>query len=85
MSNIKRINVGERMSQVVIYNGLVFTAGQVASSAPNKDVGEQTKNVFKTIFSSFSPRHVVPPSWIHMSPIFNYPEFFVAFRARNRE
>ena len=35
MSNIKRINVGERMSQVVIYNGLVFTAGQVASSAPN--------------------------------------------------
>ena len=45
MSNIKRINVGERMSQVVIYNGLVFTAGQVASSAPNKDVGEQTKNV----------------------------------------
>ena len=49
MSNIKRINVGERMSQVVIYNGLVFTAGQVASSAPNKDVGEQTKNVLDKI------------------------------------
>ena len=32
--SLKRIQVGDRMSQAVIFNGTVTTAGQVALGAP---------------------------------------------------
>jgi len=32
--SIKRIDVGARMSQAVVHNGTVYTAGQVAIEAP---------------------------------------------------
>ena len=54
MSEIERINVGERMSQVVIHGELVYTAGQVASTAPNQDVGKQTEVVLEKIDNLFS-------------------------------
>ena len=37
------------MSQAVIFNGTVTTAGQVALGAPGEPVKEQTKNILTTI------------------------------------
>lgn len=37
---IKRIGVGDRMSEAVVFNGMVFLAGQVGS--PGKTTKEQT-------------------------------------------
>ncbi|MDQ6930884.1 MAG: RidA family protein [Candidatus Eremiobacteraeota bacterium] len=44
---IKRINPGSRMSQAIVYNGLVYTAGQVDSSGP--DVKTQTQAILTKI------------------------------------
>ena len=46
---IKRIKVGDRMSQAVIYNGTVTTAGQVAQGAPGASVTDQTKDILASI------------------------------------
>ena len=46
---IKRIKVGDRMSQAVVYNGTVTTAGQVAQGAPGASVTEQTRDVLASI------------------------------------
>jgi enamine deaminase RidA (YjgF/YER057c/UK114 family) len=48
MSEIKRINVGKRMSDVAVHNGVVYLAGQVADDT-SKDVKEQTAQVLATI------------------------------------
>ncbi|NBS64595.1 MAG: RidA family protein [Betaproteobacteria bacterium] len=48
MSDIKRINVGKRMSDVAIHNGVVYLAGQVADDT-SKDVKGQTAQVLATI------------------------------------
>jgi enamine deaminase RidA (YjgF/YER057c/UK114 family) len=48
MSDIKRINVGKRMSDVAVHNGVVYLAGQVADDT-SKDVKEQTAQVLATI------------------------------------
>jgi enamine deaminase RidA (YjgF/YER057c/UK114 family) len=45
---IKRIQTGPRMSQAVIFNGMVFVAGQVAEDA-KQDVSGQTKQVLAAI------------------------------------
>lgn len=45
---IKRLQIGPRMSQAVIYNGMVFLAGQVADDA-KQDVSGQTKQVLAAI------------------------------------
>lgn len=45
---IKRIETGPRMSQAVVYNGMVFLAGQVADDA-KQDVAGQTKQVLAAI------------------------------------
>lgn len=42
---VKRMKVGRRMSQAVIHDGVVYTAGQVAGDAPGESVTEQTRNV----------------------------------------
>lgn len=46
---ITRIQVGPRMSQGVIYGGLVYLAGQVASNAPGGTVPEQTRDILARI------------------------------------
>lgn len=47
--SIKRIQVGDRMSQVVIYNNTVYTAGVVALTAPGESVEAQTKDIVERI------------------------------------
>jgi len=47
---IKRLHAGPRMSQVVIHNGVAYLAGQVAKD-PEKDVGDQTRQVLAMIDS----------------------------------
>lgn len=46
---IKRIGVGKRMSQAVVYNGTVHTAGVVAEQNRGKSVLEQTREVLAEI------------------------------------
>ncbi len=47
--SIYRIEPGERMSQIVIHNDTVYTAGQVALGAPGESVGEQTRDILARI------------------------------------
>ena len=46
---IKRIQVGERMSQAVVHGGVVYTAGQVAQGAPGASAADQTKDILSRI------------------------------------
>ena len=45
----KRIEVGKRMSQVVIHGDAVYLSGQVALDKPGASVTEQTKNILERI------------------------------------
>ncbi len=47
MSEIKRLHVGDRMSQTVIYNGVIWLAGQVGN--PEGSVAEQTQVILDKI------------------------------------
>lgn len=47
MSDIKRLEVGTRMSQAVIHNGLVWLAGQVGN--PGESVSAQTRTILQRI------------------------------------
>ncbi len=47
--SIKRIEIGERMSQAVVYNGTVTTAGVVAQTAPGESVEAQTRDILARI------------------------------------
>ena len=47
MSDIKRIETGARMSQAVVYNGIVYLAGQVGK--PGESVTDQTREVLAQI------------------------------------
>ena len=49
MTDIKRIDVGPRMSQAVVHGNLVFLAGQVAQRAPGASVTEQTRDILARI------------------------------------
>ncbi len=46
---IKRIGVGARMSQAVVHNGTVYTAGQVAQGAPAASIADQTADILASI------------------------------------
>jgi enamine deaminase RidA (YjgF/YER057c/UK114 family) len=46
---IKRIEPGPRLSEAVIYNGIVYSAGVVADKTMGKSVLEQTKEVLQQI------------------------------------
>ena len=46
---IKRIKSGPRMSQAVVYNGVVSTAGQVAQNAAGGTAAEQTADILQAI------------------------------------
>jgi enamine deaminase RidA (YjgF/YER057c/UK114 family) len=48
MSSIKRINVGKRLSDVAVYNGVAYLAGQVPDDA-SLDITGQTRQVLATI------------------------------------
>jgi len=43
--SITRYQVGDRMSQAVVHNGVCYTAGQVAADARGASVEAQTKNI----------------------------------------
>ncbi len=47
--SIKRIQVGDRMSQAVIHNGTVTTAGVVAQTAPGESFQAQTRDILERI------------------------------------
>ena len=47
MSNIRRINPGARMSQAVIYNGIIWLAGQVGTAGHS--VTEQTTEMLSKV------------------------------------
>jgi enamine deaminase RidA (YjgF/YER057c/UK114 family) len=47
MSNIERLEIGPRMSQAVIHNGVVYLAGQVALDRPGASVKEQAQNILE--------------------------------------
>ena len=48
MSEIKRINAGKRMSDVVVHNGVAYLSGKVPGDT-SLDVEGQTKDVLNTI------------------------------------
>ena len=48
MSDIKRVNVGKRMSDMTIFNGIAYLAGQVADDSA-LDMQGQTRQVLETI------------------------------------
>lgn len=45
---IQRIEIGTRMSEVAIHNGVVYLAGQVAQDA-SQDIEDQTNQVLRAI------------------------------------
>jgi len=49
MPEIKRIQVGPRMSQAVVHGDTVYTAGQTAKSAPGESVTKQTEVILDQI------------------------------------
>ena len=49
MAEIKRLEVGPRMSQAVAYGETVYLAGQVAQRQPGASVTEQTKDILAKI------------------------------------
>jgi enamine deaminase RidA (YjgF/YER057c/UK114 family) len=51
MTDIKRWHPTARMNQMVAYNGLVFTAGQVAEENAGNSVTEQTSEILRNIDS----------------------------------
>ena len=46
---LKRIKVGERMSQAVIHGNTVYTAGRVALGAPGESAADQTRDILSRI------------------------------------
>jgi enamine deaminase RidA (YjgF/YER057c/UK114 family) len=51
MTDIERWHPTARMNQMVAYNGLVFTAGQVAEENAGNSVTEQTSEILRNIDS----------------------------------
>ena len=49
MANIRRIQVGPRLSQAVVHGNTVYLAGQVAQTNAGKSVTEQTKEILARI------------------------------------
>lgn len=49
MGDIKRIEPGARMSEAVIYDNKIYTAGIVADAAQGKSVFEQTQDILQQI------------------------------------
>ncbi|MCV2402755.1 RidA family protein [Marinomonas sp. C2222] len=50
MPTIERMDIGQRMSQIVKHNETVYLCGQVAEDA-NQDIGEQTQTMLDKVDS----------------------------------
>ncbi|NLZ11584.1 MAG: RidA family protein, partial [Alcaligenaceae bacterium] len=48
MSDIKRLEMGKRLSEVAVHNGVVYLAGQVPTDS-TKDIEGQTAEVLAAI------------------------------------
>ena len=48
MSNITRMETGERMSKIVINNGVIYLCGQVADNT-DQPIGPQTENMLAKV------------------------------------
>lgn len=48
MSTINRVNIGKRLSDMAVYNGVAYLAGQVADDA-SQDITGQTRQILATI------------------------------------
>ena len=48
MSNLTRVNVGKRLSDMAVYNGVAYLAGQVADDS-SQDITGQTRQILATI------------------------------------
>lgn len=48
MSTLQRFDVGPRMSEMAVHNGVAYLAGQVAEDA-SKDIRDQTRQVLAAI------------------------------------
>jgi enamine deaminase RidA (YjgF/YER057c/UK114 family) len=49
MAEITRFGVGPRMSDIVVHNGTIYLAGQVAEKSAGKDIKAQTAEVLGII------------------------------------
>lgn len=49
MSEIKRYNVGPRMSRTVVHNGTIYLAGYVAENTAGQPVAAQTADILQQI------------------------------------
>ncbi len=49
MSEIKRYDVGPRMSGTVVHNGTIYLSGFVAENAPGQSVTAQTTDILQQI------------------------------------
>lgn len=47
--NIRRIRVGKRLSEICIFNNIVYLAGQVPENTIEKGIEDQTKEVLNMI------------------------------------
>ena len=48
MSSLQRFDVGPRMSEMAVHNGVAYLAGQVAEDG-SKDIGDQTRQVLAAV------------------------------------
>lgn len=48
-ASIQRLDVGRRMAEAAVYNGIAFLAGQVAETHSDADVGVQSKECLERI------------------------------------
>ena len=64
---LRRIHVGDRMSEITVFNGIVYLAGQVAADA-SQDIRGQTRQVLAQIYlpelDDFAAMNEVWEDWV---------------------
>ncbi|WP_439287480.1 RidA family protein [Lonepinella sp. BR2357] len=46
---VQRFHISKRLSEVTVYNGVAYLAGQIPANMPNQPIYEQTKDVLAEI------------------------------------
>ena len=64
--SLKRIKLGDRMSQAVVHGNTVYTAGQVAQRAGGESVVAQTTDILEEIDSLLAEAGTDKLSLIHI-------------------
>lgn len=54
--SVKRFHVGDRLSEMAVFNGTVYLAGQVAADAA-QDIGSQTRQVLAAVDRLLAEAH----------------------------